>query len=526
MLFGLCLWSSIAVYAEEADNPAVRLFDTGTPSAKPLTEEAVAKRAGWKLVPEDDLTHQFTGDAVLLNDKLAVVLRTAGRMAEVYSSTEKGAKLRASVGHVGARSSVQDPYEPPKIIENTGGAVVLEAAIKLPAAPTLRFRLTTGERILEIRPGGGAYSVVVQSKSRHVVVPDFFGDDMVFPGEPPSPVDLPVENFFLGLLGEGDALLMCAWKSDRQAVSLHTVFLAGLGKSETRSVGRITCEGDKPIWLAFLEGPALWHIRAAGTRDNWGPAFPGRWRCSRIREGGFADSWDLEKGPTAEQQASKSMGPILIYPFDRTHETPLTAFCLVDLMRNTMGLGPCQYILEKEKLTSEETPPTPDLVMAWVERQFERKTAAKAAGEIKARFQRMVEQVRLPQARLEQYGAFARTVRGLCADKVAAKALLPTAERIEETLKAYAKAGATPERAGHLATAVVGLIGKEGALAECQRLGEQVRAIGTAQSAALSRCRMATRWLRAQARIIAREPGCADLARQIQARSEEILWKP
>jgi len=522
---GFLLCAIPAPAAEEADSPAVRLFDTGTPSAKPLSEEAVAKRDGWKLVPEDDLAHKFTGDAVLQNDKLTVVLRQAGWMAEAYSSTEKGAKLRASVSHVGARTSWTDLGVPVKTLENSSAAVMLEAAFKLPVAPSMRFRLTAGERILEVRPGGGATAVAVQSKARHVVVPDFNGDDMVFGGSAFSGIDLPADNFLLSLLAGGDGILMCGWQSNRQNAALTT---AGAGEGDLSCVTTVTCEGDKRIWLAFLEGPALWHSQAAGTRDNWKPLFSAKWRCSRVREAGFADSWDLEKGPTAEQLASKGTGPVLIYPFDRTRETPLTAFCPVDLLRNTMGVGPCQYILELEGLASEENP-TPDLVMTWVEKQFQKKSSAKAADEIAERFRRMIEQVRHAQARVEQYAAFARIVRGLCTDKDApkgAQALLPTVGRIDETLKAFAQAGATPERAGQLATEIVGLAGKGGALADCQRLGAQVRAIGTAQSAALSRCRMAARWLRAQARILAREPGGAELAKQVQTRAEEILWKP
>ncbi len=38
------------------------------------------------------------------------------------------------------------------------------------------------------------------------------------------------------------------------------------------------------------------------------------------------------------------------YPRDRVKETPLTAYTLVDVMRDTLGTGPCQYILDLEGL--------------------------------------------------------------------------------------------------------------------------------------------------------------------------------
>ena len=41
-------------------------------------------------------------------------------------------------------------------------------------------------------------------------------------------------------------------------------------------------------------------------------------------------------------------GPALIYPFHRTPETPAEVFTVVDLARNALGQGPCEYILDQE----------------------------------------------------------------------------------------------------------------------------------------------------------------------------------
>ena len=38
----------------------------------------------------------------------------------------------------------------------------------------------------------------------------------------------------------------------------------------------------------------------------------------------------------------------MIYPVNRVNETPLEAFTVVDLVRNTLGVGPCEYILDLE----------------------------------------------------------------------------------------------------------------------------------------------------------------------------------
>ena len=41
-------------------------------------------------------------------------------------------------------------------------------------------------------------------------------------------------------------------------------------------------------------------------------------------------------------------GPVLIYPITRLAETPVNCYTPVDIVRNTLGVGPCQYILDIE----------------------------------------------------------------------------------------------------------------------------------------------------------------------------------
>jgi hypothetical protein len=41
-------------------------------------------------------------------------------------------------------------------------------------------------------------------------------------------------------------------------------------------------------------------------------------------------------------------GPVLIYPITRLAETPVDCYTPVDIVRNTLGIGPCQYILDVE----------------------------------------------------------------------------------------------------------------------------------------------------------------------------------
>src|SRR5262249_30624040 len=47
------------------------------------------------------------------------------------------------------------------------------------------------------------------------------------------------------------------------------------------------------------------------------------------------------------------VGPAIIYPLLRVSDTPLDAFTVVDVMRNTLGVGPCEHILDVQSHKEE-----------------------------------------------------------------------------------------------------------------------------------------------------------------------------
>lgn len=549
------------------ESPFTRLFDTGSSSPEPWPAPTVAAKTGWSQVPEDNLTHQFKGDAVLANDKLAVVLRSQGTGAEVYSQTSAGPRLRASLAPLGAPAAGFLKPASLRIVQNGGGAVALEGTFRAAGASgSLEFRLATGQIALELRPSEGIDKVQVQSRTRYVVVPEFFGDDMVFGPQPPGRLGLPAENFFLNLLEGGDAMLMCVWQSTgRQADLLSSGGSGGLKPVlGAREIGacEIGCLKGKTLWIALLEEAGLWHEQVIsaeavtkGVVLDWKPPFPAKWRADFVRPDGVAPSCRLDAGRAADGGADGGADraivrvdgpggaspldagrstPVLVYAIDRSRATPLTTFCPVDVLRNTLGVGPCQYILQTEGLATE-TNPTPDEVMNWVEKQLKRKKTEGAADEIRERFKEMVDQVGRTQARIDEYARAARELRALLAAQSQDQAvrqrvrtLLPIVDRLDAIL-APGPAAARPaariaEQAAKLAEEIVAVVGHQNALAEGQRLGVGIRGIGADQDRTLANCRMAMRWLRVQAAAAgaAGTPG-ADLAAKVRARVDQVL---
>lgn len=551
--------------------PYTRVFDMGAASI-PDGPRVAPETTAWTLVPEGDLTHTFVGDAVLLNDKTAVLLRRNGPGADVYAIRSDGWALRASLIPACTATGRAATLSAVRVSENDLSAVMLGADFRTDAGATASaaFRLTAGEALLEARAGPGTGKFTIAGEVRYVVVPDFFGDDMVFDArafDAPR-LGLPTENFFLSLIEGGDAIVMCVWPSGEQQAEL---VVAGGGSERTIRGCEIECAEGEKLWVAFLECPNIWHSRAISAGEeatditlDWEAPFPAKWRADFIRRNALADSWDFrderepgyvsfapgqtvypcwfdsnracvraprfEPAADAERVGQRYRGLLILYPIDRSRATPLTVFCPIDIIRNTLGVGPCQYILAMEGLGAEGHA-TPDDVTRWVEKTFKRKRDKRDAAAIEERLSQMVDHIEHTRERIEQYDDFAAQVRRLCLDQRGNPATGDTARRLggiaDDMTRSIAlrrEAMKTPDAVRRLTDAIVARIGTENALAECQRLGAELRSIGAAQDNALAKCRMAVRWLKQQCRTAAAgDPQGADLAEKIQAQAEQML---
>ena len=150
--------------------------------------------------------------------------------------------------------------------------------------------------MIRMTAGAGAERLFVWSTTRYVVVPDFFGNDMVFDAETCDlpRFGLPSESFLLNLLTGGDAMTMCVWRSPKQQA--HAILT---GEGPARRILGCEIEGvrDPPLWVAFLEAPAIWHERPVSPPDvatdvalDWRRPFPAEWRADFVRSDGFAQS--------------------------------------------------------------------------------------------------------------------------------------------------------------------------------------------------------------------------------------------
>lgn len=506
------------------------ILDTESGSSERLTSAELSAKAGWQIVEADVIDHAFSGDVVLLNDALALVLRQSSGSAELYSHLDGDFTFRAAIG--------PQPAEPAPvrmqqaaIEENTPGTVAVRATYEAGGGEpqTLQYRLVTGQIFVEVTGASGHGAVAVRLDSRYLIVPDFFANDLVYEADDfvSDRAGLPAENFVIHLVEGGDALVTCVWKNREQEAK------AVVDRTAPAILGTdIGMANEGPVWVSLLERPNVWHEADLSAKDgetaiDWTPPFPARWRADFLSESESAESWNFEDEPNpayespfhgsmaypcwfdasraylrAPGSTDSSPQKAVIYPIDRTQGTPLNVFCLVDIMRATLGFGACQYVLDLEGLDAR-TSPTPALVMEWVEKQFKAGRAERSRDTILERLNAMSDHVTHADQRIKAYGAFGRELIQLLGDSKelatgmgvaeAARKMGVIASELEQSIGVY-EAMEDPVVATREASAdVVAAIGQTDGLDRCERIAQELHAIGEVQDRILSEARMATR---------------------------------
>jgi len=574
---------------------AVSLFDTGALSKERYSGDAIAKKAGWTKLPEDTTEHKFKGDVVLLNGRLALVFRRGSAEADLYAHGSKGWHAAATlepvpVGNLGFKlSSVA-------VVENSTSGVTVDVTYRYPLGKTfaLRYELADGQAFVrtEVReePAPGFRMV---APCRYIVLPDFFADDMVIDAhEIPFRKDIlqeiaevPSENFLLHLLPGGDSIVMTV--SNSREVDAR-IALGGENPNRFIWSSEVYYGKDKQIWVAVLEGPGIWHEKPVAKEDagkiiplDWKSPYPALWRVDWRRTDKVASSWEMltqlgngefEKhgwfGSPSRMPADRNRwttvlgsfkypcwidnagqghlqplknravmfdGPAVIYPINRVAGTPLSEFTVVDIMRATLGVGPCEYILDVEgqgqSYKGRATCGTRDLLKGiYASKQQKQKRA-----EVERALADVVIFVKHIRGRIEQYVAFGHDMLSYLESQK--KAHPELAEFLGEMATLTRAIDArfenrkteikTPQYVIDLTEKFrATLLDYEGddALAKCREITEAIVVVGGNQDELVGECRMAVRILRQRAGMaVAAEPRAAEIAREIRRRTQLVL---
>lgn len=523
-------------------------WDAGKASPTPLQLDA---RGGWTPVAEGGT---FKGDAVLTNGRVTAVFRR-----------ESGA---VEMGPVRFLLAGATRLSKATLTEHARTSATIEATWRTPQGDaTATFRLKRGEVSVEIAPGAGASKIRVECPSRHIVLPDFFSDDMVIDAGkiPAATADLPSENFLLHFAGKGDAIAMVVFENRDQDVSGT---LAGAGTARVFTGSEIDFGKDKKVWVALLEAPQVWHVTETRPGDSkverkldWTMPWLAQWRVDFTREDDLTDSWDLllqkeaggnytkpswmgagaEQVPASrrrwttvlnafpypcwsdpqraayvqplETDALALRGPVVIYPANRVPETPLEAFTVLDIVRSCLGAGPCEYLLDLDNQKSSNQGHATCWTRDWLVPIYAKGEQKSRQKEIAQNLDQVVRFIRHIRERIVRYDGFLRGMRERLAAEAKARpelkepiaALEKICREAERRYQSRAAKISTPEQVAALTDAFRKEMADEGpgALERVKKYTEALVEVGDNQDHLAGELRWVVRAFRQKAGLLA-----------------------
>ena len=577
--------------ADAKGRTGIAVWDTGqaAPAVLPLAKN------NWTAIPLEKTADAFMGDAVLSNGRIALVLRQRAAAVEVHAVKTDGAVARIRLCLQSAASAPTVSLERAALVENTKGGATLQATFKTAKGVEVacKFRIKRGDSTVQAEPGTGAGKLRVESSGRYVVLPDFFADDIAIDATrlPPAlaTIDLPSENFVLQMTGQGDAIAMSVFENRQQDVK---VTLEGSGDQRIVTGSEIGFEGKK-IWVALLHAPRIWHSLELKSADsgkimplNWKMPFPAQWRVDFTRAGDLTDSWEMllqdqkdgvylkpswlgsgdqtlppdrrrwntvlgtfpypcwsDPDGQGYLQPLKSKvlqfaGPVVVYPINRVKQTPLDAYTVIDVMRNTLGVAPCEHILDLEGQKSEYKGRATCGVRDKLTPIYANNQQKEKRGEVDKTLDEGLIFVKHIRGRITRYVEFGHKMREYFAEKRKTHAELADfitemdrlTQEIDNKVAARAAKIKTPEHVAKMNEEfrknVLDYDGPD-ALQRCRDYTQALVVIGDNQDELSSECRWVVKTLRQRAGILlARDPRVEPIASEIRARTQQALRNP
>jgi hypothetical protein len=542
--------------------PRTTVWDTGRKYSGATSD--LNNKNGWQLVtPESKEPGSFKGDVVLENSKLQVLFSAGCAGPLVYSRSDVDRECRRmSLVPLSVKQAPCGTLTSLRITENNGDQVTLEVTSRSTSGESARmtYSLSAARSFVKVTPVDNIAVLRVETRARFAVMPDFFGDDTVFdprkvPGEK---LYIPAENFLLGFTGAGNTLLMSVWPSGDQEVQAVM-----RGDKADRFFEALEFSLDKKsIYLAVLDAPGIWHSKTLEQtsfvdRDiatGWKKPFPARWRGD-CRLAGRTDSFEFESQRTQRgippfgnvvwpfwfqrdeatiRLINKDyLGVAVIYPLERVGGTPLAVYTPVDMLRETLGAGPCEYILDREGIGTRNPGGSRTLVSTGVCNTTGVMHHIFEAG-LEYREKKLVQDLAddvlafnvTVRLRLEEYRTCARQMMELCrqankntpAIKLASDRVEALQKRLDQLFKEKLPAMKTPEQGAALVQKVKDLTREEDPenLGQYVVLGAQLRGLAGTQDSLAN-------MFRAEVRLFRRELSVIPTSDSVSARFVEKL---
>jgi hypothetical protein len=231
-------------------------------------------------------------------------------------------------------------------------------------------------------------------------------------------------------------------------------------------------------------------------------------------------------------------GPALIYPLNRISNTPLDKFTVVDLVRASLGVGPCQYILDVEgQHEAFEGMPTCS-VKEILDEIYKNGQQKQRRAEVEKALDDVVSFIALIRGRIEKYQAFSKEMRAFLQERRTKDPELgpyiqemeSLTEKIDTAIAERTESIKTVKYASDLAkkfrSDLIDYDGADGAK-KCAEFTDAWVEIGGNQDTLVAECRVAVKLLRQiPASSLTENPRRTELVGEVRSRTESILRTP
>jgi hypothetical protein len=608
------LFCSFGAEPAPPSEPSTYLFDAPEAPAGALAAPWLLNQAKWFRLEEDDTAYRFRGGPVFMNDKIVAVLEKDTPLMALYSRQTDRTRLCARVQPIcDGRADLK--LTSLAIKENTRSSVSLEVGFVSPRNESRRitYELNAGQPFIKTAASPGVEKLRVQAPCRFVILPDFFGDDIVVDAAtiPVPQAELPSEHFLLHLMPGGEAVLMTVSESRDNDIA---VSLSAAAPREF--VCSDISYGKKPhIWIALLGEKGIWREQMISPADagqviplDWQMPYPALWRVDWSTADKLTESWEmllqepggkymmqnwfgqkesegqsfgqefgardwnkpnrqrwnpvlgafqfpcwvdndgrsylqpLEPRNKKREESPPFVGPVLIYPLDRVQaapfQTPLEKLTVVDLVRMTLGVGPCQFILDLEGQKRNSRGVATCYARDVINAIYKEGSQLRQGPVIEEHLGACVAFIRNVRERIDQYVQFGHELTAYLEEQ---KRLQPRqAGFLDECLSLTRKLDRlfeenrekihTPafaqENADHFRATLLHYAEKD-AYQKCEAQMSVFTSIGGAQDDLVASCRMIVKILRQRAGIaVALNPELKDIAAQIRERTQTMLRNP
>jgi len=231
-------------------------------------------------------------------------------------------------------------------------------------------------------------------------------------------------------------------------------------------------------------------------------------------------------------------GPAVIYPINRLPETPITTYTTVDVVRSTLGVGPCEYILSVEGQRQDHVGRATCHVRRLLNEIYENKQQKSRQKEIEIYLGDALDFVKHIRSRIDLYIEFGQEMRKYLA---AQKKAHPEQEQpltemetiigeLDERLADRRDGIKSPEYVIALNNDFrKNLLNYDGpdSLDRLKTYTDALTRVGGSQDGLVGECRWIVRTLRQRAALaMAVDPKFAEIAKEIRVRTQTVLLKP